>query len=594
MRDNVEVQPDSTIRLFRTAAATDPRGVAIVLDRLQSAGALDAEAAARARAAQNETGARIDTVLVELGLLSEVRLTAALAAAQGLSIVARADIPLEPLYETVLDADYLRRVRMLPFRKTNGIVEVATPDAFGKDAADAIAYQLERPVRVALMHPDDFRGGFEDVYGAISNPASTMTGDKNDGQDASAGTGSLSDIQRLKDSASEAPIVRLVSRVIAQAVDTCASDIHIEAMDGRVRIRFRVDGVLIEHERLNVDLHPPIISRIKILANLDIAERRLPQDGRITVAVKGRTINIRTATTPVANGENVFLRILDKPNAELDLVKLGFDVRTQNFFDQLLANPNGLLLVTGPTGSGKSTTLYGALNRLNTTDRKIFSIEDPVEIQCNGVNQIPVRPELGLSFASALRAILRQDPDVVMIVEMRDQETARIGVRAALTGHMVLSTLHTNSAAAAITRLFDLELEPFLLAATLNGVVSQRLVCTVCRSCALPARNVDDGATKALIDQLAFMNADLHNGDLREPVGCEVCAQTGFRGRTSIAETLIVSDGIKELIAAGAREIEIERAAAGDGMTSLLFAGAQKVFDGVTVASEIMRAVRVH
>ncbi len=574
------------IGLRRAADATQSVLIDTLLEQLHSIGWLDDGAAVRARVAQQDTGARIDTVLIELGLLSETHLVEALAAAQGLSIVTRADLPPQPLHEPLLAADYLKRVRMLPLREADGCVELATPDAFNADAAAAIAHQLGLPVRAVLMQPADFTAAFDQVYGASLGTAhSDVPGDH-----MTSGFSSGRDIQRLKDSASEAPIVRLVSRIITEAVRARASDIHIEAMRSRARIRFRVDGVLIEHEHLSLELHPPVISRVKILADLDIAERRLPQDGRITTAVDGRTIDVRAATTPVATGENVVLRILDRPDAELDLGKLGFDVRTQSFFDHVLANPNGLLLVTGPTGSGKSTTLYGALNGLNTVDRKIFSIENPVEIQCDGINQIPVRPELGLDFASALRTILRQDPDIVMIGEMRDQETARISVRAALTGHMVLSTLHTNSAAAAVTRLFDLELEPFLLAATLNGVVSQRLVRTLCEKCASPAPDMDD-ATTALAHHLAI-TVDVHN--LHQPVGCDACSNTGFRGRTTIAETLIVTDDIKELITAGASEVEIERAAVAAGMTSLLHDGAQKVLHGVTVASEIMRAVRIH
>lgn len=312
----------------------------------------------------------------------------------------------------------------------------------------------------------------------------------------------------------------------------------------------------------------------------------------MTTAVDGRSVDLRVATTPVASGENVVLRILDKPNADLDLARLGFDQRTMEFLNQLLAHPNGLLLVSGPTGSGKSTTLYAALNSLNTIDRKIFSVEDPVEVQCPGINQIPVRPDLGLDFSAALRSILRQDPDVVMIGEMRDAETARIGVRAALTGHMVLSTLHTNSAAAAITRLVDLGLESFLLAATLNGVVSQRIVRTLCRSCARPAATSDE-ATQALFHATAHRASFSPPLTLYEPGGCESCSGTGFWGRSCITETLIVTDRIRDLISRNAGESAIHEQARADGMATLLHSGLGKVLEGRTVASEVLRAARI-
>ena len=377
------------------------------------------------------------------------------------------------------------------------------------------------------------------------------------------------DVGHLKDLAAEAPIIRLVNLLITRAVEVRASDIHIEPFENEVKVRYRIDGVLHEVESAPKRLEKAMISRLKIMARLNIAERRLPQDGRIRLKAAEREIDLRVSTVPILHGESLVMRILDKESTVIDLPSLGFFPETLYAFKEIIKKPNGILLVTGPTGSGKTTTLYGALATINAPGKKIITVEDPIEYQIKGVNQIQVRPQIGLNFAGTLRHIVRQDPDVIMIGEIRDLETAGIAIQSSLTGHLVFSTLHTNDAAGAITRLLDMGVEAFLLSSTVRGILAQRLVRVVCPACGQPRPAESVPGT-----------------------GCSACAYTGYRGRLGIFELLVVNDAIRRLILANADAAEIRSAARAHGMATLLEDGRRKVGSGITTLAEVLRVTQ--
>ena len=393
------------------------------------------------------------------------------------------------------------------------------------------------------------------------------------------------DLEHLKDLASEAPVIKMVNLIMQRAIETRASDIHIEPFEQALRVRLRVDGVLQEIDAPHVKSTAAVISRIKIMAKLNIAERRLPQDGRIKVQMLGKELDLRVSTIPTMYGESVVIRLLDKENTVLDFQALGFSGRHLDNFVNVLSQPHGIILITGPTGSGKSTTMYAALKQLNTPERKIITVEDPVEYQMDGINQIQAKPQIGLTFASALRSIVRQDPDVIMIGEMRDLETARIAVQSALTGHLVLSTLHTNDAAGGVTRLLDMGLEKYLLTSTVNGILAQRLVRRLCPDCK-KAMNTGDEIVK---DDRFAQFIKLHNIAIYKAVGCSSCSGTGYRGRLAIIEFLPMTDPIRKLIMAHEEAGAIQKLAIAEGMQTLYENGLVKVTEGVTTLEEVMR-----
>jgi general secretion pathway protein E len=449
----------------------------------------------------------------------------------------------------------------------------------------AIAAAIGRPVTVAVAVPVELEGAFDRLYPEAEEGNSGALLD-----DVSAGAEPVEeDADRLKDLASEAPVIRLVNQLIARAVETQASDVHIEPFEDRLRVRYRYDGVLHEVEPPPAQLRSAVISRIKIMARLDIAERRLPQDGRIRLSVRGHDIDFRVSTVPALYGEAVVLRVLDRTAVEFDFVKLGLPQDVRQGLERSFELPNGMVLVTGPTGSGKTTTLYTGLLKLNSVARNIITVEDPIEYQLAGINQIQVKPQIGLNFASLLRSILRHDPDVIMIGEIRDLETAQIAVQAALTGHLVLSTVHTNSAAATVTRLRDMGVEDYLLAATLKGVLAQRLVRRLCPGC-----KVAEPAPSAIVDRFGLDRLTTAPGmiALCHPVGCSQCRGTGYRGRRAIAELLVPSREIDELMFARADQAAIERAAVAAGMRSIFEAGLLAAIEGDTTIEEVVRCIR--
>jgi general secretion pathway protein E len=456
-------------------------------------------------------------------------------------------------------------------------------DPLNEFAAEAIAMASGRRVAVRLALPTDFEAAFVRLYepdGATPASESRAANDTNADEDLSE------DVDRLRDLASEAPVVRLVNQLITRAVESRASDIHVEPLQNRLVVRYRIDGVLREVASPPSRLRALIISRIKIMAKLNIAERRLPQDGRLRLAAQGREYDLRVATAPSLHGEAVVMRILDRASLAHDFGTLGFQPETLGPYGRTLDHPQGILLVTGPTGSGKTTTLYASLARLNVPERKLFTVEDPIEYQLEGITQIQIKPQIGLTFANILRSILRQDPDVIMVGEMRDLETAQIAVQAALTGHLVLSTLHTNSAAGTITRLLDMGVEDYLVASTVNGVLAQRLVRKLCVHCREPYR-----AMPELVAQLRLPAADGET-TLYRPRGCEQCQGSGYLGRIAILEFLGLSEEIRRLVLRRAPEQEVHRAAAEAGMQSMYEDGMRKVVQGLTSVEDVLRVTR--
>jgi general secretion pathway protein E len=543
--------------------------------RLVETGKLQPSGLDRALRVNEETGETLASALTKLGLVSEIDLAAAYAAALGLKLLARADFPAEPLFEDRLSFRFLQQARVVPIEQGPDGAVLAMADPLDRFAIDAVRMAAGTPVEVRVATPADIEAALHSLYDGGGEGAAGVAGDDG-GVDAEA------DVERLRDLASEAPVIRLVNRMIERAVEQRASDIHIEPFEGRLRVRYRVDGVLGEAESPAERLAAAIVSRIKIMARLNIAERRLPQDGRIKVVVRGKEFDLRVSTTPSLHGESVVMRILDRDGAVLDFKALGFLDDTLESYLGALERPHGILLVTGPTGSGKTTTLYTSLLRLNSPERKILTVEDPVEYQLDGVLQVQVKPEIELTFARALRSFLRQDPDILMIGEIRDLETAQIGVQAALTGHLVLSTLHTNDAAGAIARLMDMGVPDYLLTSTINGVAAQRLVrklCPHCREAAEPDAE--------LLERLGA--GDEPPRVLYHPKGCDKCNGTGYSGRSALLEVLVMDDALRRLVLQRADAREIEKAAVEGGMRTLYQDGLRKAAEGITSIEEVLR-----
>ena len=531
-----------------------------------------AETLARAALVQSETGEPIDAVLTRLGLVSERALSEAIAAATGLRIAASIDFPAEPVGADRVSPAFLRDVRALPLKVTDRGVEVAFVDPLEPFSRQALAFAFGRPVIPLVARAGDLEVALDRLYPSLA-------------MDVDSGTeADEADVERLRDLSSDAPVVRAVNTLIARAAEANASDIHIEPTEDSLKIRLRIDGALRDEDPLPAHLKAAFVSRIKVMSGLNIAERRLPQDGRLRLAVRGHDIDLRVATAPTIHGESVVMRILDRSHLALDFEALGFGGESLERYLKVLQLPHGIVLVTGPTGSGKTTTLYASLATLNTADRKILTIEDPIEYRLAGINQTQVSAQIGLTFATALRSFLRQDPDVMMVGEIRDLETAQVAVQAALTGHTILSTLHTNSAAAAVTRLLDMGVEPFLITSTLNAVLAQRLVRRLCQSCREPF-----APTQAMLDALEIGHPIGPIERLYRPVGCPACGHTGFKGRIAVLELLIVDETTERLVLARAEARDIQAAA---GLRTMLEDGLEKACAGLTTLDEVLRVTR--
>ncbi|MDH5324415.1 MAG: type II secretion system ATPase GspE [Gammaproteobacteria bacterium] len=522
--------------------------------------------------------------LFRLGLVSAPDIAAALSAITTLPIVA-ADECL-PDEQPRMSPRYLRAKAVIPLRVEAGQVVVVMGDPRDTEAVQAVGVAYGKPVQVQL-------GLFSHIHASLERCFSDQdqAGQDNLSANMPIAANDSADVEHLRDLASEAPVIRSVNQIIQQAVELGASDIHLEPFEERLQLRFRVDGVLRQIAPPDYGLTAAIVSRIKIMARLDIAERRLPQDGRIPLKVSGKDIDLRIATAPTLYGESVVIRLLDKAGVTLDFSGLGFDGELLREFTRLLTKPHGIVLVTGPTGSGKTTTLYAALSSINSDARKIVSVEDPVEYQLDGVNQIAAKPQIGLSFANALRSIVRQDPDIIMIGEMRDTETARIAVQSALTGHLVLSTLHTNDAAGAITRLLDMGLEEYLLTSTVNGVLAQRLVRTLCPHCRDAYTLASETVRELGLEQRAQQN---RTGELLlyKAVGCGHCSGSGYVGRTAVLELMSMSESVKKQILCRADAGTIKQTAVAQGMRTMFDNGINMAMEGITSLEEILRVTR--
>jgi general secretion pathway protein E len=549
--------------------------------RLVAAGKLQPAGLERAqRVAQN--GPALHLVLTRLGLVTEGDMAEALAAELDLPLAAPSDYPDLPLIEG--SARFLKESRLTPLADSPEALVLAMADPLDTYALHAVELLANKPVTPWVGLPADIEAAIERAYGSGRSSIDEIS-------DQAIGKGdeiTEADVERLRDLASEAPVIRLVNLLITRAVERRASDVHIEPFENQLRVRYRIDGVLQAVDSPPSQLRAAVISRVKLMAKLNIAERRLPQDGRIKLAVRGKEIDLRVSTLPTMHGESVVLRVLDRGSVELDFAKLGFHGSGLDAYFEALDRPNGIVLVTGPTGSGKTTTLYASLARLNTPEKNILTVEDPIEYELEGLNQIQVKPQIGLTFAHVLRSMLRQDPDIIMVGEIRDLETAEIAVQAALTGHLVLSTLHTNSAAGTVTRLLDMGVEDYLLTATVNGIAAQRLVRTLCLECREPYR-----ALPELVDQLRLERfAAGESVTLYRARGCEACAGTGYRGRSSILEMLSMSDTIRGLVLRRTEAADVQKAAIGEGMRTMYEDGLGKALAGHTTIEEVVRVTR--
>ena len=480
-----------------------------------------------------------------------------------------------------ISENFMRGSKFVPLELKENTLTIAVSNPFDDSMFDAIKMATGYEVDICLSKA-------EEIADAISSESSSMDRIIEDYDEGSIDVNEEGDVDHLKDLASEAPVIRLVNLIISRAVELQASDIHFEPFEDSFHIRYRIDGILHDMESPPKNLQAAVISRIKIMSKLNIAERRLPQDGRIKLRVQGKQIDFRISSLPTLFGESVVMRILDSESITFDLDHLGFPKNNLLAFENLIARPHGIILVTGPTGSGKTTTLYSALNKINAPDKKIITVEDPIEYQLHGVNQVQVKSAIGLTFANTLRSILRQDPDIIMIGEIRDAETAEIAIHAALTGHLVFSTLHTNDAAGAITRLMEMGMENYLVSSSLLGILAQRLVRNVCPKCA--ATYVPDSET---IREMEIAPEDIEGLELAKGEGCEYCADTGFRGRSGIYEMMMIDDEIRKLIISNTDSKIIKDKARSLGMQTLRESGWSKVKDKKTTVSEVIRVTQV-
>jgi type IV pilus assembly protein PilB len=543
--------------------------------------------AARAIAASHADAAtpapRVAELLIQQGVISSRQIATLLATEFGMSIAPDMTNVRPPadILELVPRAVAARH-RLVPLSRDGVRLRVAIADPLDTDGIDALGYLVKTPVELLVATPEDISAAIDRFYGKDANSIDDLLNNLGGGAEAAvtaepgaAGGGATTD--------DDAPIVKLVHQIIIEAINRRASDIHIEPLEKRFRVRYRIDGVLVEVENPPKRLQLSIISRLKIMANISIAEKRIPQDGRIQIAAGGKQLDLRVSSLPTAHGESIVMRILDKEGLTLGLPELGFLSDDAATFERLISLPDGILLVTGPTGSGKTTTLYGCLHFINKPDRKIITVEDPVEYQLNGINQVPVRHDVGMTFASALRAMLRQAPNIVMVGEIRDLETAEIAINASLTGHMVFSTLHTNDAPGAVTRLIDIGVKPFLVSTSLRAVMAQRLVRKICRQCKRPYQADANELRSLNITPAQAANATFAKGE-----GCANCNATGYRGRMGIFEIFVVNEEIQKMIYEGAGTSRLRERARALGMRTMREDGARKVTAGLTTIEEVV------
>ncbi len=552
---------------------------------LVEGGYISKEQLQEALSEQHKTRERLGAILIKKGLITDRDLAIALAKQLKLPLVDPLKLSIPEDILNLLLHETATKYQAIPFGLSGNILHVATSDPTNRLAIDDIRFLTQKTVKIHVAP-------HKSIQEIIEHRKSTES-DLNEALKVLAEHTDLAlieetddvDLSELQGEAADAPIIRLVNSLLTDAIKKKASDIHIEPYEKVLRVRYRIDGVLYEVMRPPLRFKNAIASRIKIMSNLDIAERRLPQDGRIKAKILGKEIDFRVSCLPTIFGEKVVLRILDKSNLQLDMTQLGFEEDQLEAFKKAIYSPYGMVLVTGPTGSGKTTTLYSALTELNKTERNISTAEDPVEYNLTGINQVQINESIGLTFAAALRSFLRQDPDIIMIGEIRDTETAEMAVKAALTGHLVLSTLHTNDAPSTITRLVNMGVEPFLISSALLLALAQRLVRKLCDQCKV----IDDSVTPELLIDLGVPESYLDNFVCFKPKGCPACNNTGYRGRIALYEVMPIHEEIQELILANASATEIKKEAIRLGMKTLRQSGINKVREGITSIEEVVR-----
>ncbi len=538
----------------------------------------------KALAQQSTAGGRLGSNLVKLGFLTEEDITSFLSKQYGVPSINLAHFEIDQSVIKLVPAEIAQKHMVIPINRKGSVLTVAMADPSNIFAIDDIKFlsgfkvepvvAAETSIKNAINKHYDSAGLVKDILQGFDDREVATVEEGDEGPD-------VGDLQRATE---DAPVVKLVNLILSDAIKKGASDIHIEPYEKSFRVRYRIDGVLYDTMQPPMKLRAAIISRAKIMAQLDIAERRLPQDGRIKIRMGQKEIDFRVSTLPTIFGEKVVLRLLDKSNLQLDMSSLGFDPQALQLFEKAILAPHGMVLVTGPTGSGKTTTLYSGLHRLNTVETNIMTAEDPVEYNLAGVNQVQMKAEIGLNFAAALRAFLRQDPDIIMVGEIRDYETAEIAIKAALTGHLVLSTLHTNDAPSTVSRLINMGVEPFLVAASTNMILAQRLARKICNSC----KEEITVPRQALVD-VGFAPDESKGLSCYQGKGCMECNDTGYRGRVALYEVMPITEDIKDAILQGASVNEMKELGRKHGMKTLREAGLQKIREGMTTIPEIMR-----
>ncbi len=536
---------------------------------------------------QKKEGGRIGSNLIKLGFLTEDTLVEFLSKQYGVPAVTLSTEEIDPSIVKFVPYDVAYKYQIFPISKNGAVLTISMTDPSNVFAIDDIKFMTGYDVLPVVASESAIKEAIAKHYeqsDALQTVVDRMTGIDDEKLDLIQDREDDVDISELKNAGEDAPVVKLVNLILSEAISRESSDIHLEPYEKAYRVRYRVDGILYDVMQPPVRLKAALSSRIKIMSELDIAERRLPQDGRIKLKIKDKAVDLRVSTLPTLFGEKIVMRILDKSNLNLDLTKLGFEEKPLEDFDEAIHSPFGMVLVTGPTGSGKTTTLYSALSTVNNVDVNIMTAEDPVEYNLLGINQVHVREEIGLTFASALRSFLRQDPDIVMVGEIRDFETAEIAVKAALTGHLVLSTLHTNDAPSTISRLLNMGVEPFLVSASVILILAQRLSRKICEQC----KEEEEIPEDALID-IGFSKDEVNSFKCFKGKGCQACSGTGYKGRIALYEVMPVKEELKEMILKGASASELKKAAVRLGMKTLRMSGLTKIKEGVTSVEEVLR-----